>query len=1349
LAHSADTRADVSLPPERPADGFLRDATGKLLRASLADRAGTPLSQHLKPAHRALEDGAFGLAIRHVDRAWRTLREESATIAPIYGRLLLTEGVDHYAALGLLERALKLSPNADTAALIALALLRLDRPAEAHEHLQATLSAYCVEPVSLLDQVAGEILRHPGTDAVGWVGRGPRLELIGELAVDGDSAVLSVAASEGARFSQILRFDGPPSPHKRLRFDAPSLNVHAPLEVRLQESPLIGSGLAVPEAFGLDGHTRLCGNRVEGWAHLAWRPRQRLRLKVEDEHGQRAVLHTEAATVDARGLPFKLSPRAAGLRGDRLAISVRLPDGAWQALPDSPLLLDRAVIGGPHGRLRLGRWAPTAARGREVMRSAPPVDVIVPVYRDKDATLACLDSVLSTVGPETHIVVVDDATDDAALAVALDELSVDPRITLLRNRENLGFVASVNRALALHPEHDVVLLNSDTLVFSDWLERLRAAAYSAARIATVTPLSNSGSIASYPHAKGARVAPEYAAGMHALAGSTHAGATAEIPVGVGFCLYIRRESLKAVGELDAAVFGKGYGEEVDFCLRAKRKGWSHRLAADVFVYHAGGASFGGQRSALLDRSQRLLNLRYPGYDRFIASFLAQKRLHPIRRRLDEHRLSAFQGRFVLLVTLAMSGGVARFVDERAKELRAHGLHPLILRPVERAQMRRCELWTDALDVPNLQFDIPKDLGALATLLRSVRLDAIEIQHFLHLDARVIELVRTLSVPYDVFVHDYAWICPRVTLIDGSGRYCGEPAIEVCERCVRRNGSSLGEKISVARLRRRSDVWLREARRIIAPSTDAAVRIEKHFGSVDVLVQPPAPAEIATLRAPEPMERKVLRVVVPGAIGDHKGYKVLLACARDAQTRRLPIEFVVVGYTRKDRALLETARVFITGPYAESEAPHLLQREQPDVIWLPSVWPETWCYTLDYALRAEKAVVAFDLGAIAERLRAAGKGCLLPVGLAPRAINDRLLELHRSVQSPQPGGTYDANMGAPRREELVMNKDSDARPPQVTREEGISASVQVLPLPPGLYLFSVKAAAPTPSHANGELVLPAVHVGLGPGVRPEQVEFVAGPGTQGAWLFAPGDLLVTKINGSGATLVMTSVRAPAGEVLSIKVERLEARAEGAGVAAPAVTEPRAAPSRDPRLEPYLPVQIGAHVRARGDMSFADVPWAGRIAPGLWIEAFCVRPLALFGAADIEYKGLTGSGFETPWLTDDKMCGTKGMAVPLVGFAVRFKPSAATADYDCEYSGYFQSGATVGPLRNGAPCRSTVANDPLEGIQVRLARRVPLAIENTNGASEKTDAASRRSAKSAEETAAARKPQAPAARSARRS
>ena len=453
----------------------------------------------------------------------------------------------------------------------------------------------------------------------------------------------------------------------------------------------------------------------------------------------------------------------------------------------------------------------------------------------------------------------------------------------------------------------------------------------------------------------------------------------------------------------------------------------------------------------------------------------------------------------------------------------------------------------------------------------------------------------------------------------------------------------------------------------------------------------------------------------GAIGSHKGYQVLLRCARDAAARHLPLEFVVIGYTENDRLLLRTGRVEVTGRYVDVEIPHLLRREQPDLVFAASVWPETWCYTLDHALAGGFPVVAFDVGAIAERLRALGDPTLLPLDLEARHINERLLEVgtHGNTASyVQTSRSAEGDVT-----NMKLNGDTKTMKPttdEPQQEEGLSASVQVLPFPPGLYLFSVTSAMPTAEGGNGALRLPAIHVGLGPGVRSEHVEFVAGPSTEGAWLFARGDVLVAKVNRTGATLILTSVRAANGDVLSIEVERLEARslmeraptdirpATQAPVAASEAATPVSRPAANGRGDVAVPLQIRAHIRSRGDMSFTDAPWAGRVAPGLWIESFGVRPLELLAAQDIEYKALTGSGFETPWLSEDKMCGTKGMSVPLVGFAVRLRGPAGS-EYDCEYSGYFQSGATVGPLRNGAPCRSTVANDPLEGLQVQLVRR----------------------------------------------
>ena len=117
---------------------------------------------------------------------------------------------------------------------------------------------------------------------------------------------------------------------------------------------------------------------------------------------------------------------------------------------------------------------------------------------------------------------------------------------------------------------------------------------------------------------------------------------------------------------------------------------------------------------------------------------------------------------------------------------------------------------------------------------------------------------------------------------------------------------------------------------------------------------------------------------------------MLACARDAAQRRLPLEFVIVGRTPDDRRLMETGRVFVTGAYREGEGEALIRRQGAHLAWLPSIWPETWCFTLGVAWRAGLKAAVFDIGAQAERVRASGLGWIFPLGLPIAAINNALL-----------------------------------------------------------------------------------------------------------------------------------------------------------------------------------------------------------------------------------------------------------------------------------------------------------------------------------------------------------------------
>ena len=100
--------------------------------------------------------------------------------------------------------------------------------------------------------------------------------------------------------------------------------------------------------------------------------------------------------------------------------------------------------------------------------------------------------------------------------------------------------------------------------------------------------------------------------------------------------------------------------------------------------------------------------------------------------------------------------------------------------------------------------------------------------------------------------------------------------------------------------------------------------------------------------------------------------------------------MIAGASLDDEKLLETGRIFITGPYRPAELPELLAGLRADLAFIPSIRPETWCFTLTEAWQAGLYTMAFDLGAQAERIAATGNGALLPLGLPPSRINDALL-----------------------------------------------------------------------------------------------------------------------------------------------------------------------------------------------------------------------------------------------------------------------------------------------------------------------------------------------------------------------
>ena len=259
--------------------------------------------------------------------------------------------------------------------------------------------------------------------------------------------------------------------------------------------------------------------------------------------------------------------------------------------------------------------------------------IIIPVFNALAKLEACLESVARTIPDQAKVLLIDDdSTDNGVQPLLQSWVYANPsKRSFITNAQNLGFVATANLGLRL-AEHDVVLLNSDTEVTPGWLECLKDCLDSDTSIATATPWSNNGEIVSIPDFCVANSPPGDADAVATTIASCGETTYPELPTAVGFCMAISSRAIETIGVFDEATFGRGYGEENDFCQRAEQAGFRNVLCDNAYVVHHGGASFGPIGLKPDENSmQRLLN-KHPDYQQKVSDYIATD---PLASRREE------------------------------------------------------------------------------------------------------------------------------------------------------------------------------------------------------------------------------------------------------------------------------------------------------------------------------------------------------------------------------------------------------------------------------------------------------------------------------------------------------------------------------------------------------------------------------------------------------------------------------------------------------------------------------------------------------------------------------------------
>lgn len=619
-------------------------------------------------------------------------------------------------------------------------------------------------------------------------------------------------------------------------------------------------------------------------------------------------------------------------------------------------------------RLRRHAAPPPAPRSRRplprVVADDPRrVAVIVPVYDDFDATRKCLDAVLGHPEPRLtrRIIAVDDATPDLRIAVLLDELARDGKIELLRNNVNQGFAASVNRGLGLlAADEDVVLLNADTVPPPDLCARLARIAYLHDDIGTVTPLSNNGEYTSLPVRFRENPLPQHEA-LAALdqlaAANTEGDDFVELPNGIGFCLYVKHAVLDAVGLLSLQ-FGRGYCEDIDFCLRASQAGFRNVCATGVFVGHAGTRSFKSEKRALVLNNLSRIDDLYPSYRRQSAEFVRRDPLRALASRLEWQWLLAKEEGFALLVSARErdSSLISRYADAQ----RVSGLDTIVATLDVTPDGIEIHLRDHAGGYPqNVRLTYGSDRTAqdLADDLTRLRIADVAIADPENLPASFVRALVEIGTAYDALLAD-------ASILDIAGEREAAPI-------------------------------LAKARRTLTPTPRfrrALISRMPHLASkIDLL--PDTPPEKATVQS-APAGAGGLLIVSAGASIEE--WKLIHAFAARLQQAAPEAGVVVDGPVTDDYKTMELGNVFVLGrPPGEGPAPVTCHAPTSGVVFSSRRWG--MCDTRVDAIMALGLPVAYFDHTL-DRSKAAGKNLLLSAKEPLPAVLSALLQWWRRLSA---------------------------------------------------------------------------------------------------------------------------------------------------------------------------------------------------------------------------------------------------------------------------------------------------------------------------------------------------------------
>lgn len=478
------------------------------------------------------------------------------------------------------------------------------------------------------------------------------------------------------------------------------------------------------------------------------------------------------------------------------------------------------------------------------------VDIIIPIYNAFEDLNICLESLYKYTDLDTNrLILINDNSPDERIKPFLDQQH-RKNVVVIHNTTNKGFSNNINIGMAQSDTNDVILLNSDTIITANWLEKIQACAYSDKAIGTVTPLSNNATIYSVPkfceeNTLPANMNVDIAASIVEHCSFNEYCTTT---VAHGFCMFVKRQVINEIGCFDAKTFERGYGEENDFCNRAQQAGYRHVMCDNTYIYHSGTKSFiSKEKEEYIRLHSKILEERYPKQMHANAIYCRDNPNHKISENVDIYFRLHNNKRNILFLAQA------DFRDEASDNIGGTQLH---LHDMVQCLKETYNIYVVARDGQDLAvtayvnresmyFRFPMPLTETFPLLSDIQMvtfwknilnafhiDLIHIHHIKGSSFDIFDVAKEYHIPIILTLHDFYFVCPTIKLLNEHGCTCmRSTSTDNCRQCLNKQLGYATTIDYITLWRQRCLSYLSMVEKIIVPSNSAKQILSQYYPKI--------------------------------------------------------------------------------------------------------------------------------------------------------------------------------------------------------------------------------------------------------------------------------------------------------------------------------------------------------------------------------------------------------------------------------------------------------------------------------------------------------------------------------------